>query len=113
MRTNLVIRFRGMFKTTDDQAFPLTVESKKIIQEYFQLALLQKFSRSQAQRMSEIMEMIQSSEILCFWVNEADHLIGHKLNLIDENECKNQQARLREYLDAKYLEVKQFTSKKY
>jgi hypothetical protein len=101
-----------MFKTNDNQV-PLTPESKKIIQEYFQLALLQQLSQAQAQRMSEIMEMIQSSEVLCFWVNEADHLIGHKLNLIDENECKNQQARLREYLDAQYLEVKQFTSKKY
>ncbi len=112
MRTNLVIRLRGMFKTTDNQV-PLTPESKKIIQEYFQLALLQQLSQSQAQRMSEIMEMVQSSEVLGFWLNEADHIIGHKLNLIDENECKNQQARLREYLDAKYLEVKQFTSNKY
>jgi hypothetical protein len=113
MRTNFIIRFRRMFKTTDNQAFPLTPESKKIIQEYFQLALLQQLSQSQAQRMSEIMEMVQSSEILGFWLNEADHLIGHKLNLIDENECKNQQARLREYLDDQYLEVKQFTSPKY
>ena len=111
MRTNLVIRFRRMFKTTGNQ-IPLTPESKKIIQEYFQLALLPQLSQSQAQRMSEIMEMAESSEILSFWLNEADHLIGHKLNLIDEDECKNQQARLREYLDAKYLEVKQFTSQK-
>lgn len=100
-----------MLKSTNYQAFPLTPEKQKLLKEYFRLALLSKLSSSEGQRMSEIIEMTQKDKILEFWLSEADHIIGHKLNLIDENECKNQQAKLQEYLDAKYLEIKHLTSK--
>ncbi|MEA5573040.1 hypothetical protein [Calothrix sp. UHCC 0171] len=93
----------------NNSSFSLTVENQQLIQEYFQLALLETLSESEAQRILEIIEMAQHDEFLSFWLNEADHLIGHQLNLIDENECKNQQAILQEYLDAKYLEIKQLT----
>lgn len=101
-----------MLNETNYQAFLLTKEKQKLLQEYFHLALLEQLSHSQAERLAKIIDMTQFDPILEFWVNETDHIIGHRLNLIDENECKNQQAKLQEYLDAKYLEIKQPTSKK-
>lgn len=77
---------------------PLTHEQKKIIQEYCCLASLNTLSETEVQRIADILEIAQTDPRINFWITEADHFIGHKLNIINENEHKNLQARLREYL---------------
>ncbi|QSJ16400.1 hypothetical protein JYQ62_32510 [Nostoc sp. UHCC 0702] len=77
---------------------PLTHEQKNIIQEYCCLASLSSLSESEAQRIADILEIAQLDQIIDFFMTEADYYIGHNLNLIDENERKNIQAKLKEYL---------------
>ncbi|MGD1910949.1 MAG: hypothetical protein ACFB2X_08870 [Rivularia sp. (in: cyanobacteria)] len=82
----------------NSQKIPLTREQKQIIQEYCYLATLKSLSEEQSEQMSEILEIAIADEVIDFLIAEADHFIGHKFNIIDDNECKNCQANLREYL---------------
>jgi hypothetical protein len=91
-------------KLTNSIDLPLSLETRSIVQEYCYLATLNNLSEQQQERMVEILKVAEADSILDFWINEADHFIGHKLDLIDENSCKNQQARLREYLVTDYME---------
>ncbi len=77
---------------------PLTHEQKNIIREYCSLTSLSSLSEEQAQRISDILEIAKFDQIIYFWMTEADYVISQNLNLINENEHKNFQARLREYL---------------
>jgi hypothetical protein len=83
---------------------PLSPEIRSIVREYCHLATLNNLSEQEQERMVEILKVAEVDSILDFWINEADHFIGHKLDLICENSCKNQQARLREYLVTDYME---------
>lgn len=77
----------------------LTEESLKhtdLVYEYCTLALQETLTESQAERLTEIFEKAQSDALLSFWIDEADHLIAHRLNLIDEEFVKQQQSRLRQ-----------------
>ncbi|MDZ8262743.1 hypothetical protein [Nostoc sp. ChiQUE01b] len=85
-------------KEIKNPELPLTHEQKNIIREYCSLASLSSLSESEAQRIADIQEIAQIDQILDFWITEADYVIGQKLKLINENEQKNFQARLREYL---------------
>ncbi|MCC5640791.1 hypothetical protein LC593_34180 [Nostoc sp. CHAB 5844] len=76
----------------------LTQKQKNIIREYCCLASLSRLSEQEAQRIADILEIAKIDQVIDFFMTEADHYVGHKLNLINENENKNLQARLREYL---------------
>lgn len=90
---------------------PLTHEQKKILRDYFCLASLNSLSEEEAQQIADILEIAKIDQIINFWMTEADYLIGYKLNLINENEYKNFQARLREYLVTDSGVLKQITSR--
>ncbi|QHG20944.1 MULTISPECIES: hypothetical protein [unclassified Nostoc] len=96
-------------KEIKNPELPLTHEQKNIIREYCSLASLSSLSESEAQRIADILEIAQIDQILDFWMTEADYVIGHNLNLIHENEQKNFQARLREYLVTDCGGLKQIT----
>lgn len=76
----------------------LTDEQKSIIQEYCFLVALNSLSEQEARRLGEILEIAKTDPKIHFWTTEADHFMGHKLNLINETECRNFQAKLREYM---------------
>ncbi|MEA5595739.1 hypothetical protein [Rivularia sp. UHCC 0363] len=87
------------------QKIPLTRDQKQIIQEYCYLAGLKSLSEEQSEQMTEILVLAMEDKVIDFLITEADHFIGHKFNMIDEEECKNYQANLREYLLLDELEV--------
>ncbi|MEO0686338.1 MAG: hypothetical protein AAFY76_15195 [Cyanobacteria bacterium J06649_11] len=85
-------------KLMNSQKINLTREQRQTIQEYCYLAALKSLSEQQQERMEEILKIASEDEVINFLIAEADHFIGHKLDIIDETECKNYQAALREYL---------------
>lgn len=89
--------------------FQLTQEQKNIIREYCCLASLSSLSEQEAQRIAEILEIAKVDQIIDFLMTEADHYVGHKLNLVNEKEDKNLQARLREHLVTDSGNLKQIT----
>ncbi len=89
----------------------LTHEQMNIILEYLYLARLNSLSEKQTQRISDILEIAQQDSKIDFWLTEADQFIGHKLNLINEHEYKNLQAKLREYLVTDCKNLSQITSR--
>jgi len=66
----------------------------KEVLEYCRLASRPTLSEVEADRMAEILESAQSDSLLDFLINEADHLLAHNLDLIDEYLIKNEQAKL-------------------
>lgn len=74
---------------------------QKVIFQYWELACLSHLSDKQQEQLAQILELATESEVLTFWIAEIDHIIGHKLGLLESEErisYQNQQAFLREYL---------------
>jgi hypothetical protein len=72
----------------------------KRVLEYANLAALPQPSAQQEERLGEILAKAVDDEVLSFWITEVDHLLGHYLNLLDEDDresYQDQQALLREY----------------
>ncbi|MEA5567501.1 hypothetical protein [Anabaena sp. UHCC 0399] len=90
----------------------LTHEQMILIIEYLYLARLNSLSEQQTQRISDILEIAQQDPKIDFWLTEADQFIGQQLNLINEYEYKNLQAKLREYLVTDCNNLSQTTSRK-
>lgn len=73
----------------------------EIVREYCSLMNLTELSDLEEERLAEILELANSDNCLDFWINEANHFIGHELGLLkedDRNFYKDQQAKMREYL---------------
>uniref|UniRef100_UPI001177B1C7 hypothetical protein n=1 Tax=Calothrix rhizosoleniae TaxID=888997 RepID=UPI001177B1C7 len=98
-----MVRYNGS-NLIDRMVIPLTPEQKEIVNEYCQIAVLKNLTEKQAQRMQEILTIAQSDPTIDFFITEADHFIGHWLNIIDENQFKDQQAILSEYLETDYID---------
>lgn len=84
----------------DDLLSKSTPEIMQIAQEYGRLAAIRNPSDAEANRLGEILEMASQDSVLSFWIEEADHLLGHDLGLLDEDDresYQNQQALLREH----------------
>ncbi|MEO0687370.1 MAG: hypothetical protein AAFY76_20560, partial [Cyanobacteria bacterium J06649_11] len=81
-----------------NRILPLTIELQKVVLEYYQLASVKYLSETQANRLAEILNIAQINPTVDFWITKADSFINEKLNLIDKDELKNKQAKLREYL---------------
>ncbi|WP_413164832.1 hypothetical protein ACL6C3_01895 [Capilliphycus salinus ALCB114379] len=74
---------------------------QKVVLQYWELACLPYLSDKQQEQLAEILERATESEVLTFWIAEIDHIIAHKLGLLNPEErtsYQNQQALLREYL---------------
>lgn len=72
----------------------------ELAKEYARLVVLSKRQEEEEDRIDEILQLANHSEILSFWIIEIDHLVGHYLGLLDEDDresYKDQQAFLREY----------------
>lgn len=72
-----------------------------LAREYAKLAALPFLSEPEADRLGEILAIASDCEILSFWIVEVDHVLGHHLDLLDEDDresYKDQQALLRDYM---------------
>lgn len=93
-----MFRCRTMFDLNGNKILPLNAKFQKVILEYYQLASVKYLSDTQANRLAEILNIAQKNPTVNFWIIQADYFINKQLNLIDEDELKNKQAKLREYL---------------
>jgi hypothetical protein len=89
---------------------PLTNQSlratSEIVYEYYNLALLSEVSEAESIRINEILDLATKDNLINFWLSEIDHLLGHRLGLLDDPNRKSyadQKAMLREYLGINYI----------
>ncbi|TVQ21688.1 MAG: peptidoglycan-binding protein [Leptolyngbya sp. DLM2.Bin15] len=62
--------------------------------EYFTLSLLDVLTEPQAERLEAILDEATQDTLLSFWIDEVDHIVAHKLNLIDSEFINHQQTAL-------------------
>lgn len=77
---------------------------ENIISEYCQLSVLKAMTDAQADRMTEILEKAETDSLLSFLIDEADHIIGHELDLIDVEEMQEEQGSLRQTIDQTWVD---------
>jgi hypothetical protein len=73
----------------------------KLALEYARLASLPQLSEKDANRLEEILAIANHIDILNFWITEVDHILGHHLDLLDEDNresYQDQQALLKDYV---------------
>lgn len=85
-------------KEVESNVLSLSEEQRKVVEDYYRLALLENLSEDEQERMVEILENAQIDTLIEFWINEIDHIVGHKLNLIDDKMCRNEQALVKEHI---------------
>jgi len=88
----------AFFDWNGNKLLPLNAKLQQVVLEYYQLASVKYLSDTQANRLAEILNLAQKNETIDFCITQADYFINEKLNLIDKDELKNKQAKLREYL---------------
>ena len=76
---------------------------RTIVSEYFTLSVLNQLTEKQANRTAEILEQAEHDPLLSFLLDEADHAIGHLLNLIDVEETREEQVMLRRSIDRNWI----------
>ena len=78
---------------------------KDVVLEYLQLAVLDRLTDLQANRMEEIFQQAEADPLLGFLIDEADHIAGHELNLIDSGYIAEQQEKLAQILDGSWIQL--------
>ena len=79
-------------------------EQVDLVLEYALLAARCQLSELEGKRMSNILELAQEDDIICFLINEVDYFICSELGLLDEENLhyyKNQEARIKEFIGVK------------
>jgi len=74
-----------------------------IVSEYFTLSVLDKLTEQQADRTADILMRAEEDPLLSFLLDEADHAIGHLLNLINVEETRAEQELLRRTMDKNWI----------
>ena len=74
-----------------------------ILSEYFTLSILEKLTEQQADRIVEILQKAETDNLLSFLIDEADHVIGHMLGLIDVKKTHTEQDKLRQMIDHNWI----------
>jgi hypothetical protein len=65
------------------------------VMEYLALCMADILTEPQADRLGNILEEASSNPLLSFWIDEVDHVIAHRKDLIDAEYVEKQQAALR------------------
>ena len=74
-----------------------------IVSEYFTLSVLNKLTNQQADRIADILKQAEKDPLLSFLLDEADHAVGHLLNLINVEETRAEQDVLRRAIDRNWI----------
>lgn len=69
-----------------------------LIREYIDLTKLSELNEYQSKRYGEILFLAERNEDIDFLINETEHILGHKLGILDVELIKNSQSLLRERL---------------
>ena len=81
-----------------------SLKYRKIIYEYCTLASQRSLTQRQADRLEEILQNAQSDYWLGFLIDEADHILAHKLGLINKHFIQHQQNELKKSIDRLWCE---------
>ena len=76
---------------------------RNIVSEYFTLSVLDRLTEEQANRTADILNQAETDPLLSFLLDEADHAVGHLLNLINVEETRAEQAVLRRAIDRNWI----------
>lgn len=82
-------------------------KSKKhltVLQEYYKLGCQKTLSKTDEDRLQEILEEAQKDPLLDFLIDEVDHVLGHELGLIDEKFIQQQQQKLESAVNSGWME---------
>lgn len=93
-------------KELTDELSELSHPFRHILLEYYQLTSMACLSEEQQERLQQILDLAGCSEGMAFWLAELDHVISHKLGVLDSDKIesyKDQQALLREYLTSEVI----------
>lgn len=71
---------------------------RDIVLEYCLLALKPTLTEPEQDRMGDILALAAQDALLSFWIGEADHLVAHHLDLIDDAFIQQQQDRFRQII---------------
>lgn len=76
---------------------------RNVVSEYFTLSVLDQLSEQQANRIVDILNQAEQDPLLSFLLDEADHAIGHLVNLINVEETREEQEELRRAIDRNWI----------
>ena len=76
---------------------------ENIVTEYFTLSILNSLTEQQANRTANILSKAEADPLLSFLIDEADHAVGHLLNLLDVDETRAEQEVLRRKIDKNWI----------
>lgn len=92
-------------KFMDDVAIQESLlKYKGLVYEYCALAVKCTLTDEAADRMVEILQKAESEPLLSFLIDEADHLVAHELGLIDGLMINQQQAKLKQRIEANWVD---------
>lgn len=77
----------------------------RIVSEYYTLAALPTLDENKAQQMEKFLKLAERDLLLSFLLDEADHIVGHELGLINADEIHEQQNRLQQAIDKTWITV--------
>lgn len=98
--SNLFSLHRWLNQKNSDLLQESTSEIMSLVLEYAKLASLPRLSELEESRFEEILTVAEDNEIVHFWLTEIDHVLGHYLGLLDEDDresYRDQQAVMKEY----------------
>ena len=74
------------------------------IRKYCALRLQPSLTDADADFIAELLERAQSEPTLCLLLDEADHILAHQKDLVDERAIQAQQAKLREAIEREWFD---------
>ena len=90
--------------STEDQILSEIRQRRSIVLEYLGLAILDTLTDQQEKRMEAIFQQAEADPLLGFLIDEADHVAGHELDLIDSGYIAEQQEKLAQTLDQTWVQ---------
>lgn len=76
---------------------------RDVVLNYCQLSMQPQLSEQDAERLDAILAVAQTDPLLSLLIDEADHMVAHLYNFIDEREIADQQQKLQTCLSEVWL----------
>ena len=76
---------------------------RDLIQTYCQLSVQPTLNKNDADRLDTILATAETNPLISFLIDEADHMLAHLHNLINENNITEQQQKLQTCLNEAWL----------
>lgn len=78
-------------------------QHRDLIQDYCQLSIKTALNDTDTHRLDTILAKAETDPLISFLIDEADHMLAHLYNFIDENDITQQQQKLQTCLSEAWL----------